>query len=195
MGPGAVHVAEVEQLLRTSGSTASRFVRLVSTLALPARTGVTASTSGSAATCLARSGLMPTPKPGPMMMKSVWNCESTALEIDAFADAAKIVMKPTSATPMSELAVAVVAVRFGFRAAFCRASTPVMSSTVGEGTAITRAVNRACYQVSACKSGRAVACDEGVTWDPLFLRCCPRYTPRMEGAMSDLLKHFRRRHA
>jgi hypothetical protein len=52
---------------------------------------------------------------------------------------------------------------------------------------------RACYQVSACKSGRAVACDQGVTWDPLFLRCCPRYTPRMEGAMSDLLKRLRPR--
>ena len=47
--------------------------------------------------------------------------ESIALLTDAFADAAKIVMKPTSATPIIS-ALAVVEVRFGFRAAFSRAS-------------------------------------------------------------------------
>ena len=99
-----------------------------------------ASTSGSAAISCASVGLSPTPGvklPGPCTMKSVPNCESIASPIDAFADAAKIVMNPTSATPMTS-AVAVVAVRLGFRAAFSRASVPVVPLMRGSGAAMIR---------------------------------------------------------
>ena len=48
------------------------------------------------------------------------------------ADAAKIVMKPTSATPIMS-AAAVAAVRRGLRIAFSRASVPVMPLIFGSG--------------------------------------------------------------
>ena len=64
------------------------------------------------------------------------------LEIDALAEAAKIVMKPTSATPIMS-ADAVAAVRRGLRIAFSRASVPVMPRTLGSGAPMNRLIGRA----------------------------------------------------
>ena len=60
------------------------------------------------------------------------------MPIDAFADAAKIVMKPTSETAIIT-AAPVVAVRRGFRAAFSRARLPVMPLIFVSGAPIASA--------------------------------------------------------
>ena len=62
--------------------------------------------------------------------------------IDAFADAAKIVMKPTSETAIMT-AAPVVAVRRGFRAAFSRDRLPTIPRSFVSGTPMTSASWRA----------------------------------------------------
>ena len=67
---------------------------------------------------------------------------ATALLIDAFADAANVMMKPTSATPIIR-AAAVDAVRFGVRMAFSRPRAPLTPPNRAIGQPITRATGRA----------------------------------------------------
>src|SRR3954467_6957184 len=71
----------------------------------------------------------PNPNVPESSTKSPVNCSLKMLWIDALADEAKIVMKPTRATPIIN-AAAVVEVRRGFRMAFSRANAP---ETPGKG--------------------------------------------------------------
>ena len=65
------------------------------------------------------------------------NARSTAASMDALVEDTKIVMSPTTPTPIIS-AEALAAVRFGFRIAFSRASSPVMPRSRGSGAPRTR---------------------------------------------------------
>ena len=125
------------------GSPATRLLLLPSISAGAIRKPVTLSNSGSADSCAARSGLRP-PEPPTLddTTRSPLNVFSTFAATDAFVDEAKMVMKPTRATPIIN-AAAVDDVRFGLRIAFCRANVPLTPFRRGNGAPSTWLIGRA----------------------------------------------------
>ena len=126
-----------------SGRDASRNCPEPSTSNAPNRSGLATATPGTLAMRSAIAGLKLEPGPAsPTTTRSPRNAWSIWPLIDSFSELAKIVIRPTSATPIMS-AAAVDAVRRGLRTAFSRASRPGMPRQRGSGAPMARPTGRA----------------------------------------------------
>ena len=116
---------------------------LPSTSTSPSCTGSTAATPGTWRICsTTESGRPASPCWPESTKKSPWNWLSMVWLTDAVAEAAKMLKKAMSPTPIMS-AAAVDAVRRGLRTAFCRARRPVTPLNLTTGAPITRLIGPA----------------------------------------------------